>query len=466
MSFASGTGMGAFLGGCLGVGLTLVALKQGWITIPEPAKSESQTDVSDPNLKLVAQVLDRVDHYSARPPDAKAKRRLVEDMVNAGLARFDPYSRYFNAHDIKELEKRMQGKYGGIGAYVHVDPKTSLPTVTPMVGSPAYKSGMLAGDLILKVDGKSTDGLTLEEVVDLIRGKKGTSVALEVLHEGGRKPVDMKIFRDEIEVESVLGDRRLPDHPSDWEFMYDKDSRIAYVRLIAFQNNSAEQLARVLLRLREQGMRGLVLDLRNNPGGLLTAAVQVANLFLDGGLVVTTVRNPHHEEEVWKTKRELSLLPSAKDCPMVVLLNRYSASASELVSAALQDHGRAVIIGERSYGKGSVQATLKMDDRVSRLKLTTASYYSPHGKNIHRFPNSKDTDEWGVKPDAGSEVKLSDDERMAYLLDRFQRDVYPSGKKPSAVPPPSKKPFVDRVLERALTHLRAQLRKAESKKAA
>jgi carboxyl-terminal processing protease len=149
---------------------------------------------------------------------------------------------------------------------------------------------------------------------------------------------------------------------------------------------------------------------------------------------------------------------------MAVLINRGSASASELVAAALQDHHRAVIIGERSYGKGSVQTPLEMDDKVSVLKLTTGSYWRPSGKAIHRFPDSKETDEWGVKPNTGFEVKLTDDELLAYVNDRYQRDMYPNKKPKSS--DPKKKPFVDRVLERALTYLRGEIHPAKSKKAA
>src|SRR5262249_6649211 len=172
---------------------------------------------------------------------------------------------------------------------------------------------------------------------------------------GDTRPLDLKIVREEIEVKSVLGYVRRPDHPEDWDYQYDKDNKIAYIWLSSFTEGSARDLRRTLLALKQRGMRALVLDLRNNPGGLLTAAVQVSNLFLKEGTRIVSIRGRSHRETAHDAVKEWSLLPSARECPMAVLINRSSASASEIVAAALQDHNRAVVIGERSFRQGSVQ---------------------------------------------------------------------------------------------------------------
>jgi len=179
--------------------------------------------------------------------------------------------------------------------------------------------------------------------------------------------------------------------------MLDQENKIGYVRLSGFNETTAEELRHVLVELKKEGLRGLVLDLRTNPGGLLRSAVEVSRLFLTEGRIVST-RGREKEEEAYDADGKSALLVPAKDYPMAVLINKYSASASEIVAAALQDHGRAVIVGERSYGKGSVQNIIKMEGGKSALKLTTASYWRPNGKNIHRFFDSKDTDDWGVRP--------------------------------------------------------------------
>jgi carboxyl-terminal processing protease len=216
--------------------------------------------------------------------------------------------------------------------------------------------------------------------------------------------------------------------------------------------------------MQKEGVRGVILDLRNDPGGLLRSAVEISDLFLTEGKIVST-KGRNHKDEVYEAKAEGTLLTPYEKFPMVVLINKYSASASEILSAALQDHERAVVIGERSYGKGSVQNIILMEHDTSALtlKLTTASYWRPSGKNIHRFPDSKETDEWGVKPNKGFEVPLKDEDRIEYLRWRADRDIIRTKPKPAEKEPKDKKPpFVDRVLQKALEHLRTEVKKAEA----
>ncbi len=332
-----------------------------------------------------------------------------------------------------------------------------------MPGTPAYEAGVLAGDLIVKIDGKSTESLRMSEAVDLIQGDPGQAVTLTVLHEGAKEPVDIAITRAIIVVPSVLGDRRKADNPKEWDFMLDPASKIGYIRLTNFSKTAAKEMRDAIEELQRQGVRGLILDLRNNPGGLLKAAVEISDLFLTEGRIVST-KGRNHKEEVYDAKPDGTLLLPAQRYPMAVLINKYSASASEILSAALQDHKRAVIVGERSYGKGSVQNIIEMHEgnSPSALKLTTASYWRPSGKNIHRFPDSKDSDEWGVKPDDGFEVPMKDEERLEYMMHRSERDIFRSKPKPEDAPKKDakdKKPFVDRVLEKAVEHLKKEIDK-------
>jgi carboxyl-terminal processing protease len=420
-------------------------------------------------IRLVVYVLQEVDDKYVTPLDAERKRKLVEDMINGGLDRLDPHSTFINPKDYKEFTKTSKGKFGGVGIELGYERTngTQLTVITPMVGTPAYEAGIQAGDLITKIDGKSTRNMRLAEAVDLIQGDPGQKVTLTVVHEGSKTPVDVELTRAVIEVSALRGDRRKPDNPREWEYLLDPDSKIGYIRLHTFSDPSAAELRATVEKLERQGMRGLVLDLRDNPGGLLRAAVEISDLFLTEGRIVST-KGRNQREDVYDARPAGTLLLPENEHPMAVLINRYSASASEIVAAALQDHHRAVIVGERSYGKGSVQNIIAMEGNTSALKLTTASYWRPSGKNIHRFPDSKDTDEWGVKPDPGFEVKLTDEQRTGYFYYRRDRDVVRTKESaPTAHEPEkdadkkgkAKKPFEDRVLQKALEYLRGEIKK-------
>jgi carboxyl-terminal processing protease len=415
-------------------------------------------------VKLLVDVLDEVDQNYVKDLDPEARRRLVEDMINGGLERLDPYSTFMNDREYRQFEHNSRGKFGGVGIRVGLDRTTgALVVTTPLVGTPAFDAGILAGDQIVKVDGKSLDTMRPGEAVDLIQGEIGKPVTLTVVHEGQKKPVDIPVVRAEIDVESVLGDRRKPDNPAEWEYVIDPDKKIAYVRLIEFEEPTAETLRKVLTQLEAEGVRGLVLDLRGNPGGLLTSAVAVSDLFLTSGRIVST-KGRKAPERVYEAKAAGTLFEPAAKHPIAVLIDRYSASASEIVAAALQDHGRAVIVGERSFGKGSVQNVYHMENNTTALKLTTQRYLRPSGRNIHRFPDSKETDEWGVSPTPGFEVKLTDEERYQYLVNRRKRDVVPGKPRVAPVKDETKDgkpapPFVDKVLDRAVAYLREELGK-------
>jgi carboxyl-terminal processing protease len=413
---------------------------------------------------LLMNVLHEVRERYVIDIDSDRERKLVEDMINGGLERLDPHSAYINPRAYKQFDKQSEGKFGGIGIQVGLDgpARNQLSVVTPMVGTPAFDAGVQAGDLILKIDGKPTSNMRMEDAVDLIQGDPGQKIVLTILHEGAKEPVDIAITRAIITLPSVLGDLRKPGNPPEWDYLIDRENKIGYVRLTTFAKTAPAELRAAIELMQKEGARGVVLDLRNNPGGLLKSAVEISDLFLTEGKIVST-KGRNHRDEVYEAKAAGTLLTPYEKYPMVVLINKYSASASEIVAAALQDHERAVVIGERSYGKGSVQNIILMEKDTSALKLTTASYWRPSGKNIHRFPESKESDEWGVKPNAGFEVPMKDEERIEYLRYRADRDIVRSKPKPADKEAKEKKPpFVDRALEKALEHLRKEVKKAEA----
>ncbi len=371
----------------------------------------------DEMLELYGLFVDAVEKVEANYVRPVSRRELLESALEGMLQQLDPHSTYFSVNDAPGFRRQIEGEFGGIGIQVDVDPETlRLRVVAPMVGTPAYDAGMLAGDQILEIDGQSAEGMSPDKAVEVLTGRPGTDVKLSVLHEGSEEPETITITRAIIKVPSILGDHRKPD--DSWDFLIDKDRKIGYVRISSFIASSAEDLRKVLDQLQEQGMRGLILDLRDDPGGLLSAAVEVADLFLADGEIVST-RGRNTQPRTFRAQKDSPF----EEVPMVVLVNQNSASASEIVSAALQDHHRATIVGMRSYGKGSVQNLFELDSGNSVLKLTVASYYRPSGENIHRFRNAKPTDQWGVKPDKDCEVKLTPREYVDWFRARRDRDL-------------------------------------------
>jgi carboxyl-terminal processing protease len=441
------------------LGITAVALFGLTVSYSAPTR---ETDKDYELVRLVVDVLHNVRERYVQDLDGERQRKLVEDMINGGLERLDPHSQYINPKDYRQFDKASEGKFGGVGIRVGLDRQSrGLLVDSPMPGTPAYEAGVLAGDVIVKIDGKSTENLRMSEAVDLIQGDPGQKVVLTVLHEGAKEPVDIPIVRAIISVPSVMGDRRKANDPKEWDFLLDKESKIGYIRLVNFSKTAAQEMREAVQGLQKQGVKGLIIDLRNNPGGLLRTAVDISDLFLSEGRIVST-KGRNHKEEVYDARAEGTLLVPAEKYPIAILVNKYSASASEIVAAALQDHHRAVVVGERTYGKGSVQNMILLEHDTSALKLTTASYWRPSGKNIHRFPDSKDTDEWGVKPDEGLEVPMKDEERLEYMVYRTERDVVRNKPKPPEKDAKEKKPFSDRVLDKALEHLRKEIRKADA----
>ncbi len=307
-----------------------------------------------------------------------ADEALINEAIKGLFNELDPHSAYLDAEAFKDMESMTQGGFGGLG--IEIGHENGYPTViSPIEDTPAAKAGILAGDVIVGIDGKATKDMPLNEAVKLMRGQPNTSIMLEI-QRGDQKPFEITIVRDHIKVQSIRGKRL--------------DDDLLYVRIAQFQERTAADLIRQLQTLSEgERPRGLVLDLRNDPGGLLDSAIGVSSAFLNSGdLVVSTKgRVPSANREYYvkplaqvvssNERQTLAQLDWLKDIPTVVLINAGSASASEIVAGALQDHGRATVMGTRSFGKGSVQSVLPLSAE-SGIKLTTALYYTPSGKSI------------------------------------------------------------------------------------
>jgi carboxyl-terminal processing protease len=372
--------------------------------------------------KVLIDTMDQVERNYVKEVD---RRELIEAAVRGVLEKLDPYSSYISPDEIDRFRANVESEFGGIGIQVSVD-GGQLKVISPLVGTPAYRAGLMAGDRIVEIDGKPCDGLTIDEAVRRLKGPENTSVALTVIHAGRATKETITVTRERIRVDTVLGDRRKDD--DSWDFMLKPDAGIAYIRLTGFSRETAKDLRKAMEQLEKENLRGLIVDLRFNPGGLLTSAIDVSDLFISSGRIVST-QGRATPERIWDARRKGTF----EGFPMVLLVNRYSASASEIVAACLQDHQRAIVLGERSWGKGSVQNVIELENGSAALKLTTAAYRRPNGKNIHRFDDAKDEDEWGVMPDKGFEIKLGDSEMIALVQERRRRDIV-APKEPASKP--------------------------------
>lgn len=363
----------------------------------------------------VVDVRSQILHNYVEPVDDK---KLMQGAIDGMMAQLDPYSTYFSKDELEQFDKQVQGRFSGIGAEMAFDQATGqFIVVSPIEDSPALKAGMLAGDRILKVNGEPLDGMSLKDLVARVSGAAGSEVKMTVLHEGEQTPTELTIKRAVIQVHSVKG-YKLINGDGKWDYLIDPDHRIAYVRITNFMESTPEDLDKAMLPLIQspQGLRGIVLDLRFNPGGLLNAGIAVADRFLESGVIVTTRARDGKTVVEGMAKKE----GTYPKIPLVVLINEYSASASEIVAGALKDHRRAVLIGSRSFGKGSVQTLISLDGGNAALKLTTAHYYLPSGQNITR---KKDAKTWGVEPDEPFLIPMTDDENRVLLRARQNSEI-------------------------------------------
>lgn len=333
------------------------------LAIPALAEERGDTERKElplTELRMFADVFDRIKQAYVEPVD---DRQLLEDAIRGMLTGLDPHSAYLEAEAFESLQIHTSGEFGGLGIEVGLE-DGFIRVIAPIDDTPAQRAGVRAGDLIIKLDDTPVQGMDLNEAVDMMRGEVGTSIRLTIMREGRDQPLELNIERDVIKVASVRHELLEPGY--------------GYLRISQFQAHTGEDLVAAIADMRRDGeMKGLVLDLRNNPGGVLQAAVEVGNAFLDEGLIVYTEGRLPNSELRFNANEETA----APETPLVVLINGGSASASEIVAGALQDHQRAVIMGTDSFGKGSVQTVLPLgEDRA--IKLTTARYFTPSGRSI------------------------------------------------------------------------------------
>jgi len=313
------------------------------------------------SLELFTNILSIVKKNYVEEVDIK---NLVNGAVGGMLSSLDPHSAYLTPEHYKDLQMDTQGRFGGLGIEITIKAGV-LTVVSPIEDTPAFKAGIKPGDMIFKIEEEFTKDMTLVDAVKKMRGLKGTKINISIKREGVPELIDFTLVRDTIRVQSVRS-RTL-------------ESGYGYIRLAQFQERSDRDVQRALETLvaAKGGLKGLVLDLRNNPGGLLTQAVRISDIFLDSGLIVYTEGRIESQKQKYFSQKNASWL----DFPIVVIVNGGSASASEIVAGALQDHKRAVVLGTKTFGKGSVQTILPLDDN-SALRLTTARYFTPKGRSI------------------------------------------------------------------------------------
>ncbi len=373
----------------IGLVLSFGVTSQSWAQSTDEAQTLSLDSLNDTSktyemLNLFGDVFERVRADYVEPVEDD---KLIESAINGMLTSLDPHSGYLNAKSFKEMQVQTKGEFGGLGIEVTME-NGLVKVVSPIDDTPAFHAGVKAGDYISQIDGEQVMGLTLSDAVDKMRGRVGTKIKLTVLREGLQEPLDLEITRDLIKIKSVRA--RAEDD-------------VAYLRITSFSENTFESMERELEAQKKAigpKIKGIVLDMRNNPGGLLDQAIAVSDAFLDRGEIVST-----RERDPMNTKRYSARNGDIADgLPIVVLINEGSASASEIVAGALKDHKRAVILGTKSFGKGSVQTVIPLKDHGA-MRLTTARYYTPSGVSIQAK---------GIEPDIlvePAKVELLSDEK-------------------------------------------------------
>ncbi len=378
-----------------------VALGSIFMAALAPAYGASDAKaVPKPDLALIANVMQYVENDYVHPVDAK---QLTSDALKGMLTRLDPHSDYMTEREYRETAKEIAGQFGGIG--IRMSDTAGVPQViSPIDGTPAARAGLQPGDRIVAIDGHPTDGMDVEHTVALLRGRPGSKVTLRILR-ASKPPFPVTITRARIDVPTVTSKL--------------EPNGIGFVRISEFDANTPPAVTAAVTNLKRQAggqLHGLVLDLRNDPGGLLTAAVAVAGDFLDGGTVVSTRGRIGVDDETYSAPAHGDLIPGT---PMIVLINSGSASASEIVAGALQDRHRARLMGTPSFGKGSVQTIVPLG-HDGALRLTTALYYTPAGRSIQGN---------GIAPDIAVSVPKS--EQVANLVVVHESDLYGAFTRPT-----------------------------------
>jgi carboxyl-terminal processing protease len=319
-------------------------------------------------IDLFGEVLEKINKEYV---DEINQSESMDSAINGLLQSLDPYSSYMSPEIFQEMQTETSGEFGGLGIEVSMEAGV-VKVITPIDDTPASKAGIKAGDYIVKIDNVQVQGKSLSEAVDLMRGLVGTDIELTIRRRGVKKALNLKVTREIIEVQSVKSDLL--------------ENNIGYIRLTSFNDNSSDQIKKQIKKLKKnENLKAFILDLRNNPGGLLSQAIKISDFFLQNGEIVSTKSRRKSENRKWFARKG----DITEGKPLVVLINYGSASASEIVAGALKDHKRAIVLGENSYGKGSVQSIIPLKNKGA-IRLTVSKYYLPSGKSIS---------EVGVRPD-------------------------------------------------------------------
>ncbi len=376
----------------------------------------SATSTQSRYARVVAEAIEVVENQALIEV---SERDLFKSAMKGMLSDLDDNSNFLSGDDYRSLDEEISQEFAGVGLRVQNNRETgALTVVRPIPNTPAQRAGLRTGDVILEIDGVVTDGLRSTDAVELIRGPIGESVNMMIQ----REPEDsfsVDILRDRIPVPSVYGDTQNPD--GSWKFVLESAPRIGYIRLDKFGDKSADEVQAAIDQI-NGNVDGIILDLRSNYGGVLDGAIEICNMFLpeDQVIVSTRGRNGQVLERHYSTNTQ-SVDPGV---PIAVMINRRSASASEIVAACLQDHRRAIVVGEQSYGKGTVQNLIPIESGRSFLKLTVASYWRPSNKNIDRTViDSEEEGEWGVQPSDGYAFELTEEQVNEIDIARLARDL-------------------------------------------
>jgi carboxyl-terminal processing protease len=418
-----------FLGAAAGVVVTLLATQPPSALVGSSAKAAASDTYRQ--LNLFGDVFERVRaDYVEKPDDSK----LVESAINGMLAGLDPHSSYMDPKSFRDMQVQTRGEFGGLGIEVTMEDGL-VKVVAPIDDTPAAKAGVMANDIITQLDGEAVQGLTLNQAVDKMRGPVNTKIKLTIMRKGSDKPIDVTIMRDVIRVKSVRS--------------HNEGDDVGYIRITQFNEQTTDGLKKAINDLNAQlgadKIKGYVVDLRNNPGGLLDQAISVSDTFLDKGEIVSTRgRNPEETQRFNARPGDMT-----KGKPVIVLINGGSASASEIVAGALQDHKRATLVGTRSFGKGSVQTIIPLGAGNGALRLTTARYFTPSGRSIQAKGITPDID---VQQDVPDDLKARTDSKgEASLRGHLKAEGTEESGSQSYVPPDEKD---DAALKMALNLLR------------
>jgi carboxyl-terminal processing protease len=418
----------------------------------------------NPYVRYVAEGMAAIDTNALEAvPDRELFNGAMDGMVGVLNKRGDEHSEFLPQDEADPLRSEIRQQFGGIGVRIGFEgePKRLTIVAPPDPGSPAAQANLLPGDHILAIDGKNTDGMSMTDVLHLMRGPRGTRLVLSIQSTAAAESRTVELMREIINIESILGDRR--DEDGSWQFQLEADPRIAHIRIAAFGERTAAELTVVLDHVIVGGTKAVVLDLRDDAGGALEAAVDVCKMLLPAGRDIVRTRGRDPEQGYRYATTEDGAFTKL---PVAVIVNQHSASAAEIVAACLQDNQRAKVFGQRSYGKGTVQQLLPLESGKSLLKLTWASFWRPSGDRIHRAADAKDDEKWGIVPDEGFERVLKDAQYAEYQKYRADRDLFrvtSAGEGDSQNTAPQQSAFIDLQLQDAVKYFESVLAEQQPK---